>query len=92
MKYLWLDLLLAFLIYQLGIYTYSHITPEYLLNEEVEVFNEDVRNGEVMKNYHIPKETNPNGISNFVEELSEISRYTIVTTVEIVIGIIGGFN
>ena len=92
MKYLWLDFLLAFLIYQLGIYTYSHTTAEYLLNQEVEVFNEDVKNGEIMKNYHIPKETNPNEISNFIEELSEISRYTIVTTVEIVTSIIGGFN
>ena len=70
MKYLWLDFLLAFLIYQLGIYTYSHTTAEYLLNQEVEVFNEDVKNGEIMKNYHIPKETNPNEISNFIEELN----------------------
>ena len=88
MKYFWLDLLLAFLIFQLSTYVYSHTSNEYILNQEVEIFNEDVQNKEIIKNYHIPRETNPNAISNFVEEMSEISRFTIKMAVEI----LGGFN
>ena len=88
MKNLWIDILLAFLIFQLSTYLYNHTSSEFILNQEVEMFNEDIKNQEIVDNYHIPRETNPNAISNFVEEMSEISRFTIKVAVEI----LGGFN
>ena len=88
MKYLWLDLLLAFLIWQLSAYVYGHTSSDFYLNQEIELFNEDVENKEIIKNYHVPRETSSNAISNFVEEMSEISRFTIKVAVEI----LGGFN
>ena len=88
MKNLCIDILLAFLIFQLSTYLYNHTSNEYILNQEVEKFNEDIKNHKTINNYHIPRETNPNAVSNFVEEMSEISRFTIKVAVEI----LGGFN
>lgn len=92
MKYFWLDVLIAFLIWQLSIYVYENTTPEYFLNTEVEIFNDDVRNQRTLSDYHISKETQPNKISNAVEQVSEISRKTIQIAVDLTIGMLSGFD
>ena len=88
MRYLWLDLLIAFMIWQLSTYTYNHTTREYYLSQEVEKFNKDIESQNVLSNYHISKETNPNNISNLVEKMSDISRLSIKTTIDVLISFV----
>lgn len=92
MKNLLLDLLLAFLIWQIAIYFYENTTPEFFLNQEVEKFNTDVENGNVLKDYHIAKETKNNNVANTFSEISDISRKTISVFVEVTMGMLSGFD
>jgi len=92
MKSFWIDVLLAFLIWQLSIYLYENTTPQYFLEQEIKEFNQDIENNQVISDYHISKETNPNNISNFVESISNLSRETIQIVVDMTMGIIDGFD
>ena len=92
MKYLWLDLLIAFCIWQLGTYIYTHTTDEYYFSKEIEQFNEDIKNENIITSYHLPKENNPNNVSDFVEKMSDISRFSIETSVDVLISFLEGFR
>lgn len=92
MKYFWLDVLLAFVIWQLSVYVYENTTPEYYLTQEVEAFNEDVASHQVISDYHISKETKTNEISQTVSQISDYSRKAIEISVELAMGILSGFD
>ena len=92
MRNLWINLLLAFCIYQLLSYVQVHTSKEYYLAQEVVRFNEDVENRNVLDDYHISVEIEPNKTAKFVGKISEYSRKIIGIAIEILLYITNGFN
>lgn len=83
MKNVLLDICLALLILLLGqsIFDENRLDQD-LLEQQIAAFNDDVEKGTLEEHYRLAKETEPNKVSRWVEEISDLSRDGIRVAVD----------
>ena len=60
--------------------------------QEVVKFNEDVRNHEILEEYHVSHDDKRNKTAVVIEKISDYSREIIVVGIDALLSITNGFN